>query len=221
MIKRLPWIGPLLVGVVARLGGGARPKSRDYWVERYRSGGNSGAGSYGAFARFKAEVLNQFVAERKVANVIEFGCGDGNQLTLADYPSYLGFDVSREAVARCRELFRADSTKSFRLIDEYRGERAQLVLSLDVIYHLLEDSVFARHMEMLFQAADRYVVIYATNVDRPPGTCAAHERHRIFTAWVEAHRKDWRLVEQLANPLAGPPDDPNGLFAEFFFYARA
>jgi hypothetical protein len=45
-------------------------------------------GSYGKFAAFKAEVLNAFVQEMRVDTVIEFGCGDGNQLTLARYPLF-------------------------------------------------------------------------------------------------------------------------------------
>src|ERR1700744_3995435 len=77
--------------------------SSSYWESRYASGGNSGVGSYAQFARFKADVLNTFVAEHKVQSVIEFGCGDGNQLKLAAYPKYLGLDVSETIVAKCRK----------------------------------------------------------------------------------------------------------------------
>jgi hypothetical protein len=86
--------------------------SAQYWRNRYRSGGNSGAGSYGRLANFKAEIVNAFVREHDVASVIEFGCGDGAQLTLADYPSYLGFDVADESVELCRSKFAKDSTKN-------------------------------------------------------------------------------------------------------------
>ncbi len=64
------------------------PGSDKYWEQRYAVGGNSGVGSYGKFANFKAEVINKFVREHKIKSVIEFGCGDGNQLKLANYPSY-------------------------------------------------------------------------------------------------------------------------------------
>ena len=76
------------------------PGSAAYWESRYAKGGSSGVGSYGRFAEFKAEVLNRFVATHSVQSVIEFGCGDGNQLALASYPWYLGYDVSATAVAR-------------------------------------------------------------------------------------------------------------------------
>lgn len=87
--------------------------STDYWERRYVTGGTSGAGSYGAMADVKAAFLNRFVAEHKVQSVIEFGCGDGNQLALANYPSYIGLDVSRTALDRCLTRFAADPTKSF------------------------------------------------------------------------------------------------------------
>lgn len=117
------------------------PGSARYWETRYASGGTSGEGSYGELAAFKAEILNEFVAANNIASVIEFGCGDGNQLALARYPRYSGFDVSPQAVSLCRKRFAADPSKLFGLMDDYRGEKADLGLSLDVVYHLVEDAV--------------------------------------------------------------------------------
>ena len=76
--------------------------SADYWDRRYRLGSDSGAGSYGRTAVHKAAFLNTFVAEHHVPSVIEFGCGDGHQLSLAEYPRYVGLDVSSEAVRACQ-----------------------------------------------------------------------------------------------------------------------
>jgi SAM-dependent methyltransferase len=90
-----------------------RRGSRDYWESRYRLGMTSGAGSMGELARFKARVLNDFVREHSVESVIELGCGDGLQLALADYPRYVGVDVSRTAIELCRQRFAGDATKTF------------------------------------------------------------------------------------------------------------
>lgn len=54
--------------------------SNNYWERRYQSGKNSGAGSYSKLADFKANIINSFVLEHNITHVIEFGCGDGNQL---------------------------------------------------------------------------------------------------------------------------------------------
>ncbi len=160
--------------------------STDYWEQRYHTGGNSGRGSYGALASFKAKVLNDFVANNKVDSIIEFGCGDGNQLTLAKYPAYIGFDVSPTAIEQCRKLFATDSTKHFGLAETYAGESADLTASLDVIYHLVEDRLFNDYMNRLFDAAKRFVVVYATNYESPPrsdgASCATSPLHRLDRA---------------------------------------
>jgi hypothetical protein len=68
--------------------------SSSFWERNYARGGTSGSGSYGAFAQAKAAFLNEFVHQHDLQSVIEFGCGDGHQLSLADYPRYVGLDVS-------------------------------------------------------------------------------------------------------------------------------
>ena len=45
--------------------------------------------------------------------VIEWGTGDGNQLSLAKYKKYIGFDVSNTAVNLCKKEFKNDLTKNF------------------------------------------------------------------------------------------------------------
>ena len=141
-------------------------------------------------ARFKALVLNEFVRDNGVESVIEFGCGDGNQLGLASYPRYLGLDVSAEAIDLCRGRFGGDSTKAFLLYDPVRTvnlERflsADLTLSLDVIYHLLEDDVYDRYLQMLFACSSRFVIVYSSNDTSPD--VAWHVRNRAFVQDVES-----------------------------------
>ena len=195
--------------------------SAAYWEGRYAGGGSSGVGSYGKFARFKAEVLNGFVARHDVASVIELGCGDGNQLALARYPRYSGYDVSERAVAICRERFAGDPSKRFATLAERDRERAELSLSLDVIYHLVEDEVFEAHMRDLFDAAERFVAIYSSDFDEEERVQGVHVRQRRFSAWVERHRPDWSLVERVPNAYPYDGDYREGSFADFHFYAPA
>lgn len=217
LIKRLPVIGPWIVRVRERL---RFRGSRNYWESHYAAGGTSGAGSYGRLARFKAEVLNAFVEEQGIRSVVEFGCGDGNQLSLARYPSYLGFDVSPSAVARCRQRFAGDTTKQFRVLSEDRGETAELALSLDVLYHLVEDDVFETHLRRLFAAATRFAVIYSTNTDQPDARPVPHMRNRLFTAWVERCAPDWELIRQVPNPWPPSEGKDEESAADFFLYRR-
>ena len=192
--------------------------SAQYWRDRYRAGGNSGAGSYGRLAQFKAEVINAFVREHGISSVIEFGCGDGAQLTLADYPAYVGFDVADESVETCRSRFAQDATKQFRNAADWSHERAQLTLSLDVIYHLIEDDVFHDYMRKLFFSAARYVIIYASNHEG--GHIAAHVKHRKFTEWVDIYHSDFKLLKFIPNRWPLVDDGQTQSFADFYVFER-
>ncbi|CAN0376004.1 unnamed protein product, partial [Ectocarpus sp. 4 AP-2014] len=175
--------------------------SKNYWEKRYTNKGTSGAGSYNRLATFKADVLNAFVKENNIKSVVEFGCGDGNQLSLATYPDYIGVDVSKTAVQLCKNLFKEDASKRFfeYNTDTYKNAniKADLSLSLDVIYHLIEDPVFEAHMTDLFSAATKYVIIYSSNYDKKQ---TYHERDRTFTDWVTKHCPTWSLLEVIKNP---------------------
>ncbi|MCC6608063.1 MAG: class I SAM-dependent methyltransferase [Burkholderiales bacterium] len=195
--------------------------SRSYWKERYATGGSSGVGSYGKFAEFKAEVINAFVAQRCVRSVIEFGCGDGNQLTLGQYPEYFGLDVSEVAVELCRRRFASDPSKRFALMSDYGGKPADLALSLDVIYHLVEDDVFEAYMRMLFAAAARYVIVYSSDSEESAARVAAHVRHRNFSRWVARNLPAWRLLERIPNRYPYRGDYREGSFSDFFIYGKA
>jgi len=203
--------------------------SQSYWEQRYQSGGNSGAGSYGRLAQFKAEVLNDFVREHNIDSVIEFGSGDGHQLSLAQYPSYTGLDVSQRAIDLCRQRFDGDDAKRFvhynpvmhdSAVTDENGTplEADLSLSLDVIYHLVEDKVFDTYMRHLFAAGRRFVIVYSSN---DPEACltAAHVRHRRFTDWVEAHAPQWRFQERIANRFPFDASDADETsFADFYIF---
>lgn len=193
--------------------------SSDYWLKRYRCGGDSGAGSGGQSAAYKARILNQFVTDHRIESVIEFGCGDGRQLELAQYPSYIGFDISPEAITLCQGKFSQDATKHFLPVDAFDSQRADLTLSLDVIFHLVEDRVYRDYMERLFSASRDYVAIYST-IEESRVRTLPHVRHRNvaedverwFPGFVRLHDYEARL------PLPGP-DWSNG--ARFLLYQRA
>jgi hypothetical protein len=193
--------------------------SAHFWESNYAKGETSGSGSYGVLAEGKCLFLNTLVREHAIHSVIEFGCGDGNQLSLAKYPSYIGLDVSRTAVGLCQSRFANDTTKSFFLYDgacftDRSGVfTAELALSLDVVYHLIEDKVFEDYLGHLFAAGQRIVVIYSTNTEIS-GT-APHVRHRHFTPWVAAHCPEWRLT----GITQGPGTDRGR--ADFFVYERS
>jgi hypothetical protein len=144
-------------------------KKISYWETRYKIGLDSGEGSYGKYAIFKADIINEFIKKKNIKAAIELGCGDGNQILLIDYPQYTGLDVSRHAITTCQGKFKDDKTKSFFLYDSRaffnrnRILNCELALSLDVIYHLTTRDVFMKYLHDLFSLSNKYVIIYSSN----------------------------------------------------------
>ena len=169
--------------------------SGTYWERRYRLGGSSGAGSTGDLAAFKAEVVNAFVRDRGIESVIEFGCGDGQQLALAVYPLYLGLDVAKTSIATCRTQFADDRGKSFLWYDP--------AMTVNVGNFLLAD---------LFAVARRFVVIYSSDRDARGST--RHVRHRAVRADVARRFPTFRHIETV------PGLYPDESFCKFFVYQR-
>ncbi|WP_162495536.1 glycosyltransferase [Confluentibacter flavum] len=195
--------------------------SQHYWEQRYQANKNSGVGSYGRLAEFKAEVLNAFVQKNGIQSVIEFGCGDGHQLSLAHYPSYIGFDVSLKALELCKERFKNDQTKAFYSMEDeaFVNTKADLVLSLDVIYHLIEDAVFENYMNRLFKSSTTYVIIYSSNYDAHE---VVHVKCRTFTNWIAAHvSNEWKLLEHIRNKYPFDSNNPDhSSMADFYIYRK-
>lgn len=226
-VKRVPVAGPALSRVARYVRRHAFPGSQRYWERHYAQGGTSGAGSAGDLARFKAEVLNEFVARHGLGSVVEFGCGDGRQLALATYPRYLGLDVSPTVLRRTMDRFAGDPTKSFLCYDATCFSdpagfvRADAALSLDVIYHLVEDDVYHHHLGQVFGAARRFAVLFTSDLDTLTAVerLSPHVRHRPVTRDVAALFPRWRLAERIPHryPYRGPGTATS--FAEFLIYA--
>lgn len=222
LIKSIPIIGAIASDIYKIFLYPRKPfiGSTNYWIERYDFGGNSGCGSYNQFAEFKADVINQFVQQNDIKTIIEYGCGDGNQLKLAAYPSYVGFDISHKAISICRETFPEDITKTFKMMNDYTNETAELTLCLDVIYHLVEDGVYVEFMNRLFDSSERFVIIYPSDSDIPVQSHVPHVKHRNFTRWVDTLKPEWKLTKHIPNKYPYTGDAKTGSSAEFFIYER-
>lgn len=224
-VNKIPVLGPTAIKIKKAVFGQKKfPGSAEYWESRYASGGNSGAGSYSNLAEHKAEVINAFVAEQGIQSVMEFGCGDGNQLKLGVYPNYIGLDVSPTIIRHCMKLFEGDKTKSFFVYDSrafqdnHKFFHAEMSMSLDVLYHLIEEEVFSNYMRHLFNSAEKYVLIYSSNFQKAQNH---HEIDRVFTDWVASHLPEWELFKKVDNKFKVDPNDPiHSSKADFYFYRR-
>ena len=192
--------------------------SAEYWERRYYTKGNSGAGSYGRLAQFKADIINNFIKENNIETVIEFGCGDGNQLSLLNCKQYTGVDVSKTILAETSAKFASDTTKQFIWLKEFNDEKADLCLSLDVIYHLIEDDIFEDYMNRLFSSSKRYVIIYSSDKNE---FHVEHVKHRNFTQWISDNKPDWGMTKHIPNLYPSDNNDQNNTsFCDFYIYER-
>lgn len=182
-----------------------------YWERRYRDGRTSGAGSEGVEGQYKADYISDFIHNRGVNTVVDWGCGDGQVLNLIrlEGAQYTGVDVSQTIVDRMRGKF-----PQYRFIgpsDDHNYEDAyRMSMSMDVLFHLPDDRDYFEYLDHLFNSATRHVVIYST--DEADGRTARHVFRRKFTADIAERFVDWELK------TAEPPLH-EGL-ASFFVYGK-
>ena len=180
--------------------------SKEYWENRYKSGGNSGAGSRGIIAEFKAKVINDFVKNNNIQAVCELGCGDW-LFSLFDVPEYIGHDVSKFIIKRNKRIY-DDKLKFTTSMDELTSY--DLTISMDVILHLIEEDVYQQYMKDLFRLSNKYVIIFSTNWDEILG--GRHNKYRKFITVVP---ENFELIEVIDNPHKGADTQ-----ADFFVFKK-
>lgn len=219
-VKAIPLLGPVARWAKAALDRGAFTTSGAYWEERYAKKGDSGAGSYGRLAEFKANVINEFVRQHAIQSIIEFGCGDGAQLQLALYPQYVGVDISPTIIDVCRQKFKNVPNFQFFVAGQSGyGDKYDLSISIDVLYHLVEDDVFEAYMQELFRCAEKFVIIYSSDGDGPPGD--THVKHRPVRSYVSSRFPDWSFLQHVPNAYPFDPASPDDTsWADFFIFGR-
>ena len=140
---------------------------------------------------------------------------------MINYKHYIGYDVSKTAIEICKKKFHNDSTKSFINFNYniINHNKADLSISLDVIFHLIEDNVFNLYMKNLFNSSNRYVCIYSSNFNK---VIEKHVKHRKFTDWINKYiTNDWKLKEYIPNKYPFIPNKSNCTsLSNFYFYLK-
>ena len=197
--------------------------SRDYWEDRYSNGGNSGSGSYGRLAEFKAKIINEFCRDYSIKKIVEWGCGDGNNCAMYDVEEYVGYDVSKTAIDICKKRF-PDSGKQFVWYD---GEivktpiEGRLTLSLDVLYHLIEPQIYDNYMHNLFGSSTKYVGIYSYDGSLKTAQ-SQHVKYREHSNYVKNHFPQFQPFKTILNEYkrTESTDPDTTSYCDFFFYKR-
>ena len=118
----------------------------------------------------------------------------------------------------CCRWFASDCTKRYELLGHEAGTH-DVALSLDVVYHLVEDGTFEDFISKLLDIAGQYVFIHSSYMIE--SLVDSDVRHRLFTEWIHAHRREWKLDHHLVNAFPFDPRDPEStLFADFYVFSR-
>ena len=112
---------------------------------------------------FKAKVSNHLIKENEIKTIIEWGCGNGNQLKYVNYPDYIGFDIGEIAVSHFKKIFKKDRSKALNHTVDYTNQTADFILLLNVIFHLIEDHIYIDYINGLFDSSQQYVIISSSN----------------------------------------------------------
>tara|TARA_A100000164_G_C21632299_1_gene641814 strand:- start:20 stop:667 length:648 start_codon:yes stop_codon:yes gene_type:complete len=179
--------------------------SEEYWNKRYYWGGNSGPGSYNEEAKIKANFINKLIIQKNIKNIIDIGCGDGNNTKLFKNINYIGFDVSPYIINQNRKLFKTDSRKKFFVLDDSFQKKIEelkskidtsetITLSLDVIFHLIEESIFLNHINNLNLISTGHLAIISSNCNEEYNPDIPHVKHRNFINFLD--QKKWLLTEK-------------------------
>jgi len=132
----------------------------EYWEARYRAGRTSGAGSIGAIREWKWSVIDGYVDV--LDEVLDVGCGDLSFWEGRDCPRYVGLDLSEsvlQANRRRRPLWsfiRADAAQFLRA-------RFRIVLCMDVLFHVLDESQYNAILRNLSVYADGWLFVGTWN----------------------------------------------------------
>jgi len=188
-------------------------RSIGIWQQRYRDSGNSGLGSRGDLLQFKVDFINSFIEENNIETVLDFGHGDlevANGLVVSDYT---GIDIFESNVSHESHIKLVNSR-----FDEYDGDSVDLVLCLDVLYHILEDEeeYLCKTIDKLIEKANKFVVIYAQDslnlyFDHQ------YKEHLHNSKWIQyiqkAHSDNLTLIHRQDEPTSGSS-------ALFFVYKK-
>jgi len=147
-----------------------RDISQKYWENRYIDRGHtSGAGSYGNILEQKIKVIDNFIKDKEsIKSILDVGCGDLNTafnfLPLFPKAKYVGIDIAERWIKFIKENKQKDSPLNFKCItDSIFDMPSDLVLCLDVLFHVMDDKDYDNMLKSLKRSWKRWLVISTYN----------------------------------------------------------
>ncbi len=186
-------------------------KSIEIWKNRPN---NSGSGSRGELALFKASFINDFIKEKNIKSIIDFGCGDLYNASLFEVKEYLGIDIVDHQIPH-KVLAKSFKTTVARFDEIKIKKNSDLVICLDVLYHILKDELeyLKNTLEKIFQTSNKYIIIYAQD--------SLDIKNNNMTP-IHIYNSPWRqiLEEKNIKLIYKQEKCRQGTTAKFFIYEK-
>ena len=150
------------------------------WNHHYEAGGKSAEDdNYREPTRWKHDILNRFYTPGK-DTIIDVGCGDlqfwKDDLTPGD--KYTGIDISETIAAKNHEKY-PNQTFIAASSDHTQNIKADVVICIDMLYHIMDDEVYLKTLGNLKKYAGSTILIYTWR--KPPWSIA----RRVLMALVQ------------------------------------
>ena len=130
---------------------------KNYWDQRYASGGSSGGGSIGPLRDWKWGILELYLGE--VNHVIDYGCGDLSFWEGRTCSDYLGIDVSDEILRRNRSIRPEWKFLSTDALFACSILRKPIVLCFDVLFHIIPEDDFLRVLTNISSLSSEWIFV--------------------------------------------------------------
>ena len=174
-------------------------RSVDFWQKRYAQGGGSGDGSRNKLLIFKHTFINDFIRQQNIHSVLDFGHGDlvvANELKAPDYRGIDIFDHPNPGnlnLTNCR-------------FPNYKGSPADLVLCLDVLYHILqeEQDYMKSSLDSMMAHAKKFFIVYAQDSKNEKFN-TEYRGHLYNSKWLQymETQDEFNLLYKQQNPYPG------------------
>jgi hypothetical protein len=139
---------------------------KGYWDTRYQGQGGAGGGTYGDQARWTRGEIAKVVSDLRVETCTDIGCGEcdlyDGKLPVPE-ESYLGIDISPNAISKAREKYPKASFivgNAIQMIDDGKTVDGwnDLMICTDVMFHLTPLDL-RKLLVWMYQNASKAIVV--------------------------------------------------------------
>ncbi|MBI5741576.1 MAG: class I SAM-dependent methyltransferase [Nitrospirae bacterium] len=136
---------------------------------------------YSGLRKLVLAFVDSFISRREKQVILDAGCGTGGMLAECDAYDAFGLDISEEAIRFCRMRNLVKLSKGSLLEMPLKDNSFNIVISLDVLYHLSVSDDAEALSELHRVSAQRGMLVLnvpAYDFLKGPHDRASHARHR-------------------------------------------